>query len=79
MPACTLGEFPDPVTVQVKAVTIFRDPRSGASKGCGLAMMASRAQAEAALAALDQKLHLEVPHHTICWNGSCRARKSCQS
>ena len=45
---------------QVKSVTIFRDPRAGISKGCGLVAMATRQQAEAALAAVDQKLQLEV-------------------
>lgn len=52
---------------QVKSVTIFRDPRAGVSKGCGLVAMATRQHAEAALAAIDQKLQLEVqsqPYHT---------------
>ena len=58
--------------LQVKSVTIFRDPRTGISKGCGLVAMASHAEAEAALAALDQKLQVEVlacleRMHTVSW------------
>ena len=54
--------------LQVKSVTIFRDPRTGISKGCGLVAMASHAEAEAALAALDQKLQVEV---LACLEAAC--------
>ena len=60
--------------MQVKAVTIFRDPRTGGSKGCGLTTMATRAQAEAALAALNDQLHIEVLRLLSCDLTGCSMR-----
>ena len=41
-------------------MTLFRDPRAGLSKGCGLVAMGSHEQAAAALAGLNEKLQVEV-------------------
>ena len=42
-------------------MVIFKDSRAGVSKGCGLVTMASREAAEAAMAAIDGKLQMQVP------------------
>lgn len=71
----------------VEEVTLFKDRRSGRSKGCGFVSMASHQDAAAALLALDGKCPLvrrpgggrsgvRVPsawaQHTTWWGAACR-------